>query len=166
MEDTHWGQIAGRLQAVCHRVLILVLMEDTHWDFDKFLFFWNKVVVLILVLMEDTHWEKKSSGRRSKKVLILVLMEDTHWVGQYAYFNAIQLCGLNPCFNGRYSLSFGWDTGGISRLCLNPCFNGRYSLRGKATVTLVEIPEVLILVLMEDTHWVYFYTYNNEKETS
>ena len=59
---------------------------------------------------------------------------------------------LNPCFNGRYSLS-------ILRqrnlelpftICLNPCFNGRYSLRATGEAN-DDIDYVLILVLMEDT---------------
>ena len=42
---------------LCKKVLILVLMEDTHWVLlDKPLSVgWG---VLILVLMEDTHWVK------------------------------------------------------------------------------------------------------------
>ena len=37
--------------------------------------------VLILVLMEDTHWEVGHIGQQGEHlVLILVLMEDTHWV--------------------------------------------------------------------------------------
>ena len=37
--------------------------------------------VLILVLMEDTHWEIIIMETKTlAQVLILVLMEDTHWV--------------------------------------------------------------------------------------
>ena len=39
----------------------------------------------------------------------------------------MEMISLNPCFNGRYSLSVEFY-GVKSRLCLNPCFNGRYSL--------------------------------------
>ena len=82
---------------------------------------------------------------------------------------------LNPCFNGRYSQSFGIIIKHSERRGLNPCFNGRYSQRprrqmaelwfrrlnpcfnGRYSQSSVEDPEglkeitVLILVLMEDT---------------
>ena len=59
---------------------------------------------------------------------------------------------LNPCFNGRYSLSMGANNTAALKAGLNPCFNGRYSLSGR-TFTLTKIfMRVLILVLMEDTH--------------
>ena len=35
---------------------------------------------------------------------------------------------------------------------LNPCFNGRYSLRGTNHLIIHNYGKVLILVLMEDTH--------------
>ena len=48
------------------RVLILVLMEDTHWavEIPEALAEFNSV--LILVLMEDTHWGRnvRNSNRR------------------------------------------------------------------------------------------------------
>ena len=44
-------------KAAIARVLILVLMEDTHWDVNDFLSI-ERFAVLILVLMEDTHWDK------------------------------------------------------------------------------------------------------------
>ena len=34
-------------------------------------------------------------------VLILVLMEDT--LREHKKYTMLQICGLNPCFNGRYS---------------------------------------------------------------
>ena len=58
---------------------------------------------------------------------------------------------LNPCFNGRYSLSASIMILRMAVWSLNPCFNGRYSLSYYVcwkNVLLV----VLILVLMEDTH--------------
>ena len=58
---------------------------------------------------------------------------------------------LNPCFNGRYSLSGTSATEESSRNRLNPCFNGRYSLRF-VFPRYVGGAVVLILVLMEDTH--------------
>ncbi len=59
--------------------------------------------------------------------------------------------GLNPCFNGRYSLSFIDHSNAPMLLGLNPCFNGRYSLRYQ-NLSMIFYQMVLILVLMEDTH--------------
>ena len=55
-------------------------------------------------------------------------MEDTHWVWIKHILLWIVI-RLNPCFNGRYSLSSVDKPirGFVARL--NPCFNGRYSLR-------------------------------------
>ena len=63
--------------------------------------------VLILVLMEDTlRGEDFLAYLESKKVLILVLMEDTlRAIFQLQVTSA--KTRLNPCFNGRYSQSFG-----------------------------------------------------------
>ena len=52
-------------------------------------------------------------------------------------FDFIDLAGLNPCFNGRYSLSKKKFGSKRPQPSLNPCFNGRYSLSS------VEIPEAL-----------------------
>ena len=87
--------------------------------------------VLILVLMEDTHWENSTDYVvYSMEVLILVLMEDTHWVWLLGW-NLIAK-GLNPCFNGRYSLRSRYKPS-TAKLTngLNPCFNGRYSLSAR-----------------------------------
>ena len=54
-------------------------------------------------------------------------MEDTHWEGY-------------------------WQAQETRIVCLNPCFNGRYSLRAIRGFVAQE-DGVLILVLMEDTHW-------------
>ena len=43
-------------------------------------------------------------------------------------------------------------TNDVAALSLNPCFNGRYSLRVNAQFLLLQVTDVLILVLMEDTH--------------
>ena len=102
--------------------------------------------------MEDTHWER--SGRRSQnllRVLILVLMEDTHWVQNYR--RKFRCLLLNPCYNGSYSMRLWIMTNEVAALSLNPCFNGRYSLRVNAQFLLLQVTDVLILVLMEDTHW-------------
>ena len=108
--------------------------------------------VLILVLMEDTHWVLWRAKRLCLIVLILVLMEDTHWDAS-GFCNAWKLIRLNPCFNGRYSLSTQRIHTDWGRQSLNPCFNGRYSLRTSLSRICWWRP-VLILVLMEDTHWV------------
>ena len=78
--------------------------------------------------MEDTHWVHKLKFILWQVwVLILVLMEDTHWVS-LSLDKPVRGYGLNPCFNGRYSLS--------------------------AFIIAIDIHiVVLILVLMEDTHW-------------
>ena len=44
--------------------------------------------------------------------------------------------GLNPCFNGRYSLREDDENEEHDIFSLNPCFNGRYSLRVKTYVPL------------------------------
>ena len=61
----------------------------------------------------------------------------------------VKLC-LNPCFNGRYSLSGTENQTQTTKVCLNPCFNGRYSLSIINEYNKVRCT-VLILVLMEDT---------------
>ena len=55
MEDTHWDPAVTNKE-VCEHVLILVLMEDTHWELTTIAVVYNRPQVLILVLMEDTHW--------------------------------------------------------------------------------------------------------------
>ena len=56
-------------------------------------------------------------------------MEDTHW----GLMNGVKTIyiGLNPCCNGRYSLSKPEEDSGVREW-------------------------VLILVVMEDTHWEYW----------
>ena len=65
-------------------VLILIVMEDTHWVGVVFLFVCIAIVVLILIVMEDTHWgisfSKADKENVDYWVLILIVMEDTHWV--------------------------------------------------------------------------------------
>ena len=126
MEDTHWDAHVSLPSSFfclnpCFNGRYSLSIEE---KFDQQGF----TEVLILVLMEDTHWVKKSSGRRSKKVLILVLMEDTHWELYNTEEQHSPWC-LNPCFNGRYSLRALSDPYVGSSASLNPCFNGRYSLR-------------------------------------
>ena len=61
-------------------VLILIVMEDTHWVVAHFKLL-QKDWVLILIVMEDTHWGIPTIGKEEDiSVLILIVMEDTHWV--------------------------------------------------------------------------------------
>ena len=39
----------------------------------------------------------------------------------------LEMVGLNPCFNGRYSQRETWVKKEDTATRLNPCFNGRYS---------------------------------------
>ena len=98
-------------------------------------------------------------------------MEDT--LREARLSKTLHLQRLNPCFNGRYSQSFGIiikhserrvlilvlmedtlrvkkSSGRRSKNRLNPCFNGRYSQRRRKR-RLKQPYLVLILVLMEDT---------------
>ena len=61
-------------------------------------------------------------------------MEDTLRGGDSAQIGSGGNC-LNPCFNGRYSLSLRLTKNFSCALCLNPCFNGRYSLRQFGSIT-------------------------------
>ena len=55
--------------------------------------------------MEDTHWVKAVRVNIIlQSVLILVVMEDTHWENG-GNTEKYQRKRLNPCCNGRYSLS-------------------------------------------------------------
>ena len=134
------------------KVLILVLMEDTHREAKAHQTKkWS--CVLILVLMEDTHrgrwvlhtdlWgcglNPCSNGRYSQRqilwqtkimlvVLILVLMEDTHRAHHHSLTYCNNMYSLNPCSNGRYSQSTQKRINDMKAgLSLNPCSNGRYS---------------------------------------
>ena len=88
-----------------HRVLILIVMEDTHWG----LFFIETNFYFI-------------------RVLILIVMEDTHWGHPQGWEGAEELVGLNPYCNGRYSLRYYYYIYWSFSWCLNPYCNGRYSL--------------------------------------
>ena len=66
--------------------------------------------------------------------------------------NIIDSC-LNPYYNGRYSWSpTKKNYYRLKGVCLNPYYNGRYSWRSKDDLYLWYIYEVLILIIMEDTH--------------
>ena len=89
-------------------------------------------------------------------VLILVLMEDT--LRDLMKNGAKSVKSLNPCFNGRYSQSMKYIIRILAMIpSLNPCFNGRYSQRWIVT-SLIDVQDVLILVLMEDTLRVLHFT--------
>ena len=78
-------------------------------------------------------------------------MEDGLWLKQLTVWLSICCC-LNPCLNGRWSLTARY-VGGMAMLCrLNPCLNGRWSLtNGKSII----YPKrwVLILIWVEDGLW-------------
>ncbi len=108
-------------------VLILVVMEDALWlPLTKE----NSTClnVLILVVMEDALWRKLTVQSVTERlVLILVVMEDALWqcpcpLCRWGYW------GLNPCCNGRCSLTVSW-------------------------VRVFWKRRVLILVVMEDALW-------------
>ena len=63
------------------KVLILIIMEDTHGGFIINTII-NDNIVLILIIMEDTHGVvgDKPKGFDGAVVLILIIMEDTHGV--------------------------------------------------------------------------------------
>ena len=132
--------------------------------------------------MEDCLWLiSKFNIDGSVMVLILVLMEDGLWRAIVAP-EPIATTGLNPCFNGRWSLtlllkSYRWRTHRLNpcfngrwslTICkrsarrkrsnsLNPCFNGRWSLTYWNSKVSCSQWFVLILVLMEDGLWQYKY---------
>ncbi len=111
-------------------------------------------IVLILVLMEDGLWRGPvASWMKSwDTVLILVLMEDGLWL-ETLYTPTILSWGLNPCFNGRWSLTcFFLVASDGAEIGLNPCFNGRWSLTLFLSMKTDSF-KVLILVLMEDGLW-------------
>ena len=115
----------------------------------------NSKMVLILVLMDDTLWPVNDERKGwMVGVLILVLMDDTLWLLLEKFINQFKN-GLNPCFNGWYSLT-GFVISQLGRLLkrsLNPCFNGWYSLTLRQPAILKLNIMVLILVLMDDTLW-------------
>ena len=85
-------------------------------------------------------------------VLILVLIEDGLWP-TVCEAGALTPLRLNPCFNGRWSLTRQTLTNFRLLRCLNPCFNGRWSLTSLHLVDPLLPRWVLILVLMEDGLW-------------
>ena len=135
--------------------------------------------VLILVLVEDGLWWQRQNRLRSYlRVLILVLVEDGLWQ-LLAVLSWLLIC-LNPCFSGRWSLTFVtsckrvqstevltvlilvlvedglWPKPKVHWLnhsCLNPCFSGRWSLTLCRIIRVQHFRFVLILVLVEDGLW-------------
>ncbi len=57
---------------------------------------------------------------------------------------------LNPCCNGRCSLTGFEEFSDEAILCLNPCCNGRCSLTAVIACSKRVSAGVLILVVMED----------------
>ena len=57
-------------------------------------------------------------------VLILVLMEDALVLRRNIYCDQMNE-SLNPCFNGRCTRTYVYDTEKDKYVSLNPCFNGR-----------------------------------------
>ena len=107
--------------------------------------------VLILVLMEDTLWERRMFSKVwLRQVLILVLMEDTLWA--IHFINHLIIYSLNPCFNGRYSLSpkYFENEDNVDVLILVLMEDTLWATKG---IRKQIFENVLILVLMEDTLW-------------
>ena len=73
------------------------------------------------------------------------------------------LISLNPCCNGRCSLRTQMVKFIPFLLSLNPCCNGRCSLRRVVEAFLQQSKAVLILVVMEDALWVEDWDWQNEK---
>ena len=110
--------------------------------------YWN---VLILVVMEYTQWVALvKASTLFNNVLILVVMEYTQWAQKVMLRNSSP--SLNPCCNGIYSMSIGWNSQKKSYTCLNPCCNGIYSMR-RVMYSKYLVKYVLILVVMEYTQW-------------
>ena len=136
------------------RVLILILMEDTLWDYPRCKGWWC-ACVLILILLEDTLWVAQYGKQQldERQVLILILMEDTLWGRKDWYLCGVQQqvliliimehalwVSLTMCMYSHWT-------------CLNPYSNGRYSMSMKQRLSFNEVWQVLILILMEDTLW-------------
>ena len=119
----------------------------------------NSFIVLILIVMEDTH---------GALFLILFLSQsrlNPYCNGRYSWSRPFLTRSsftpsLNPYCNGRYSWSKTEQDIVRQLLSLNPYCNGRYSWRNKESLKH-SLFEVLILIVMEDTHGVYNYEYNN-----
>ena len=127
MADGLWGEHDYTRWWV--RVLILVLMADGLWDAGFDAGDWGRIV-LILVLMADGLWDKtRCEAHHRSQVLILVLMADGLWDAArchaLAFVPVLILvlmadglwgvwkpstktvnASLNPCSNGRWSMSF------------------------------------------------------------
>ncbi len=155
MEDALWLILKG-MRFIERTVLILVVMEDALWQGlivsePHSLGSLNPCcngrcsltcetesakgiawIVLILVVMEDALWQwNPYRNAYPHCVLILVVMEDALW-------------------QKYHKLNVEFDES------LNPCCNGRCSLTVNASVHLPRYRLVLILVVMEDALWLYF----------
>ena len=127
LDDTH--RLAQTKNGSGRGVLILVLLDDTHRPWRRLPLPCSENTVLILVLLDDTHRQQvKSPGSIPRIVLILVLLDDTH--------RRPRRCGTQPPHHHG----------------LNPCSLGRYSPTVALTSTTASSENVLILVLLDDTH--------------
>ncbi len=82
--------------------------------------------VLILVVMEDGLRLLRNVSGNVCPLLILVVMEDgLRPLGSYN--KSIRFQALNPCCNGRWSLTPSMSASSRSGTRLNPCCNGRWS---------------------------------------
>ena len=102
-----WSLTLTLREMKTRNVLILVVMEDGLWRAKETTSF-TFADVLILVVMEDGLWHREwlwNKLLRSPRVLILVVMEDGLW--QYGKRTCEAPWGrsLNPCCNGRWSLT-------------------------------------------------------------
>ena len=95
----------------------------------------KNVCVLILVVMEDGLWQAFVVCNKLGLVLILVVMEDGLWLS-YNFQNGVSE-SLNPCCNGRWSLTLARAIPSASS-SLNPCCNGRWSLTQLGSLPVLE----------------------------
>ena len=147
-------------------VLILVLMADGLWGDQTADHHLKKWKGLIVVLMADGLWDHKQVGGRLRHhVLIRVLMADGLWVWDWTreVYNEDR---LNPCSNGRWSLSSDQVCNNCRCWSLNPCSNGRWSLRHTTISPSGKSKCVLILVLMADGLWGWSIMYDGSRLTS
>ena len=132
-------------------------MEEFHWGWKGYI--WKRHIhykIAILILMEDYLWSWCSHHKDVviEGIFFLILMEDTLW-DQTPLDSVQKAGGLNPYSNGRYSMRSAGRWKWMKIVGLNPYFNGRYSMREECWKVKFWIKRVLILILMEDTLWVW-----------
>ena len=103
--------------------------------------------------MEDTHGEDFMEWCKSHPMGL-----NPYYNGRYSWSRSTNSdavrwpLSLNPYYNGRYSWSSAKWVTRVPFTCLNPYYNGRYSWSNLKLYNLSDIPKVLILIIMEDTH--------------